>query len=112
LPRCHGGRDAITRYSVVLDEWVGLGNLSAGWWLIQQVVAPLVALDRLTYAAVLAGAVEARTDALPVFATDTDRLRSAIATVCERLGDTAARAALERGATLADADVLARARRS
>jgi len=83
----------------VLDEWVGLGNLSAGWWLIQQVVAPLVALDRLTYAAVLAGAVEARTDALPVFAADTDRLRSAIATVCERLGDTAARAALERGAT-------------
>jgi hypothetical protein len=110
LPRCHGGRDAITRYSVVLDEWVGLGNLSAGWWLIQQV--PLVALDRLTDAAVLAGAVEARTDALPVFAADTDRLRSAIATVCERLGDTAARAALERGATLADADVLARARRS
>lgn len=101
--------DALVRFPVVLDEWVGLGNLSAVWFVLPHVVALLVDAGEHADAAVLAGAVEARRDSIPNFAGNLDRIAAAASTIQDRLGGPAAQAALAHGATLSDAAVLARA---
>lgn len=102
--------EALAGFPVALDEWVGLGNLSAAWWVVQHMVALLARAGRPEDAAVLAGAVEARRDAIPLFSVDLSEMHAATAAVRERLGPDAADAAHVRGAALSDADVLALAR--
>jgi predicted ATPase/DNA-binding SARP family transcriptional activator len=105
-------REALAGFPVALEEWVQLGNQSVAWWLVQHVTVLLERAGAHTDAAVLAGAVLARENALAAIATDAERLQAALAAARERLGEHATTAALERGAGLTDAAVVARAQQA
>jgi hypothetical protein len=74
---------------------------------VRNVVELLVRLGDDEHAAVLYGAVLARTAAPPPFGADAQRLADAEATLRRRLGANAFATASARGAAMSDGDVIA-----
>lgn len=104
----HGQPDKARRvFAETVRWWRRAGNWAQQWTTVRNVVDLLVRLGDDEQAAVLYGAVLARTAAPPPFGADAQRLADAEATLRRRLGAKAFATASARGAAMSDGDVIA-----
>jgi hypothetical protein len=102
--------EALESLPAVLDEWLRLGNTGLVGWTLQQIVVLLADLGRNHDAALLAGAMRADRVPTPAFAADTERVCDVLERLGGRLGPEQTATALDEGATMSPAAVLAHAR--
>lgn len=104
----HGQPDQARRvFAETVRWWRRAGNWAQQWTTVRNVVDLLVRLGDDEHAAVLHGAVLARTAAPPPFGADAQRLAHAEAILRKRMGANAFATASARGAAMSDGDVIA-----
>ncbi len=106
----HGEPDiALAAFARIVEHWAARGVWTHQLTTLRNLVVLLVRIGRVEEAAWLAGAV-ADTEGTPAFGTSARRLAAAQDGARARLGDRRYRAAVERGRSLSQAEVVAQAR--
>ncbi len=101
-------REALARYADVIDLWYRGGDWANQWLSLRHVFGILVQLRAYLGAATLHGALTAAgaAYALPFEAADAEHITALAAAVRERLGAAPFAAAVRRGATLRDGEII------
>jgi predicted ATPase/DNA-binding SARP family transcriptional activator len=105
-------REALARYADVVDLWYRGGDWANQWLSLRHVFGILVQLRANLGAATLHGALTAAgaAYALPIEASDAERITALVDELRERLGPGAFASAVRRGAALSDAEIIEFAR--
>jgi predicted ATPase/DNA-binding SARP family transcriptional activator len=105
-------REALARYADVVDLWYRGGDWANQWLSLRHVFGILVQLRANLGAATLHGALAAAgaAYALPIEASDAERITALVDELRERLGPGAFASAVRRGAALSDAEIVEFAR--
>jgi hypothetical protein len=101
-------REALARYADVVDLWYRGGDWANQWLSLRHVFGILVQLRASLGAATLHGALTAAgaAYALPIEASDAARITALVDDLREQLGVSAFAAAVRRGASLSDAEII------
>lgn len=99
---------ALTGFAEVVDIWYRGGDWANQWLSVRRVLSILVELGAFTAAAVLHGALTAvgAAQAMPSAPSETERLSDSVARMKSQLGPTEFAAAVRRGATLHDWEIV------
>ncbi|MDP9022561.1 MAG: AAA family ATPase [Actinomycetota bacterium] len=97
---------ALPAFADLIRRWRRSGSWTQQWTTLRNLVELLVHLEADEPAVIIAAAAEVAETAAPTFGAESDRLRQALVTANERLGDGAFAAARQRGQALPDGEVI------